>query len=466
MKVQIILLHLAAYVAVSVCNRVYVHPFNLFNFNKTECEKAEKLNHTIEKLFIPISIDSKIKSEEELVKEKTSFDVKHLGITGNYMLNRLTYLMNDFGFRALNALMKMSKDDTFLLSYTNLYATMISFYLGASGDTSDDLQTILGFLHSSGHADCASKVNGLKVLSTLRNIDNLLFSKGANIDALTIACIFVAPDVPLSEMFVQNLLPSADELYVRSVDFTNSIKAAELINDFLESRTSKKNQNVLKSTAESTNLLYTSYIHFTGKVNNSFLFPEPQDFWIEPNRKILVPMLSVSGTFQYKTDDTTNQTVLKLPISENDFLLLVQPTNGNTLENIESSISWDTFQKWLNNLSNRKINLSLPKLEIESSYDIQEILAKLGVPSLLGNTANFRKISNVDIQVGQIINKVNFELESIALDTSEAKSHLSDKDDIEPLEVKYNEPFLLAVFEGTTKAFIFIGRITNPVNAL
>ncbi|KAM8945529.1 angiotensinogen [Pelodytes ibericus] len=464
MNLQILFLPLAICVGVSLCNRVYVHPFNLFNYNKSECEKVESQNHTIEKLFTPISILTKTKPEEEVIKDKTTLEERKLGLTENYMLNRLTYLMNDFGFRALNALKNINKDNTFLLSYTNLYATMMSFYLGASMDTSDNLQNILGFAHSSGRTDCASKVNGPKVLSTLRNIDNLLFTKDADIDALTMACIFVATEVPLSEAYIQDLIPSADELYVRSVDFTKSLKAADLINEFLDARTSKTSKFLLKSIDVSTNLLYISYIHFKGKVKKSFSILEPQDFWIEPNRKISVPMMSAIGTFQYKVDDSMNQSVLKIPVGENDFLLLVRPTNGNTLQNIESSLSWDTFQKWLHNLVNRKIHLSLPKMEIESSYDVQEILAKLELPTLLGKTANFSKISTVDIHVGKIINKVHFELEDTASDTNEGKSLLINKDDPEPMEVKYDKPFLLAAFEGTTKALIFIGRITNPVN--
>uniref|UniRef100_A0A8C5QAF6 Angiotensinogen n=1 Tax=Leptobrachium leishanense TaxID=445787 RepID=A0A8C5QAF6_9ANUR len=434
MKLHTILLLLAPCVSMSVCNRVYVHPFHLFNFNKTECEKTESQNQTVETFFTPISIQSKLMPEKEHVKEPTSLDIKQLGVAEKFVLNRLSSLVEDFGRRTLNVMSKIGKHNTFLLSYTNLYRTLMSFYLGASGNTSDSLQALLGFGYPSD----------------------------GNIIDRTIAYIFVSADIPLLESFIQHLLPSADELYVRSVDFTDSLKATDSINDFLQSQSSRKSRNVLNAIASSTNFLYVSHVHFTGKVKNYFPTTEPQEFWIEPNIKMLVPMMSVKGDFQYKMDNTKEISVLRMPISENDFLLLVQPTNGNTLDNIESSISRDTVTNWMANLSSRKMKITLPKLDIESSYNVQDILANImGIQTLFGKNADFSKISKADIHVGEIINRVHFVLEDIASDRNE--DNALDKDDLECLNVTYNKPFLMALFEGVSKALIFFGRITNPV---
>ncbi|KAM4693397.1 angiotensinogen [Discoglossus pictus] len=462
MSHQIILLYLAACVGFSACNRVYVHPFNLFSFNKTQCEKVKEQNEPVSmgEMYTPISIESTIDPEEETFK--LLLQGKQHESMENQGLSYLTLLMNHLGFRFFKELRETHKDNTVLMSYTNLYLTLVSFYLGSAGNTSLDLQNILGFIDPSGDKNCLSRLDGLKVISKLKTLDNLLLSKDANIDALKTACIFVSTGVPLYEKFVLNLIPSADEFHVKAVDFKNPLKAAVLINDFLDSQSSKKSKYVLTDIDASTNLLYTSYIHFKGKVKNSFAIPELQDYWIESDRKISVPMMSISGMFQYKIDNTANQLILKIPLSENDFMLLIQPINGNTIEHIESSFSWESFSTWLNNLSNRYIRLCMPKLEIESSYDIQELLSTMHLSYLLGKDADFRKISNADITVGQIINKVHFELEESgkANDTEDLSVN---KDNVKPLEFNVNSPFLLAVFEGTTKALLFVSKVINPV---
>lgn len=464
MNIQRIWLCLTVCIGYSLSNRVYIHPFNLFAYNKSECEKVEKQNHTIEALFTPVSIEVNISPEEETLG--STVQSKLLGIVERQRVSILPSLVNDAGFRSFNGWRKTHKDDSILMSFTNLFGSLVSFYLGASTHTSADLQAFLGFAHQSGDQDCVSKVDALKVISTLKHIDNRLFSKDNSVESLKMTCLFVSKDVSLSETFIQNLIPSADKFYVRGVDFTNSAKAVELINEYLNTRSTKKSTYISTPVDDSVNILFTSYIHFKGTLKNSYLIPEPQDFWIEPGKKIATPMISLSGMFNYKHDINMSQLIVKVPLGENDFMLLIQPINGNTLENIESSLSWDTFLKWLENLSSRYINLSLPKMEIESSYDIQEILSDMELPYLLGKKADLSKISNAELTVGKVINKVHFELKESGEDANKAPDIPLNKKDQEPLEIKFQKPFLFVVFEGKTKALLFIGRVKSPLNIM
>ncbi|OCT77957.1 angiotensinogen [Xenopus laevis] len=466
MNFQSIWLCLSICFGYSLSNRVYIHPFNLFAYNKSECEKVEKQNHTIEVFFTPVSVETNISPEEETLGSTGALETKLLGTVERQRVSILPSLVNDAGFRCFNGWKETHKDDTILMSFTNLFGSLVSFYLGAPTHTSADLQAFLGFAHQSGDQDCVSKVDALKVISTLKHIDNRLFSKDNNIESLKMTCLFISEDVPLSETFIHNLIPSADKFYVRGVDFTNPTKAVDLINKYLNTRSTKKGKYILTPVDASANILFMSYIHFKGKLKNAYLIPEPQDFWVEPGRKIATPMISLSGMFHYKQDINMNQIIVKVPLGENDFMLLIQPINENTLENIESSLSWHTFLKWLENLSSRHINLSLPKMEIESSYDIQDILSNMELSYLLGKKADFTKISNVELTVGKIINKVHFELEESGEDANKAQDIPVNKNDQEPMEIKFEKPFYFVVFEGTTKALLFIGRVKSPLSTI
>ncbi|XP_053567153.1 angiotensinogen [Bombina bombina] len=461
MTSQLILLCFAAFIGASVCNRVYVHPFNLYAFNKTQCQKDTEQNKTvnIEDTIVPVYIDLNIKPED-LLESKISLETPPQRPGNSQGLNYLTSLMNHLGFRIFEVLRDVNTEDTVLMSYTNLYSSLVSFYLGTSKNTSSNLQEILGFVDPSGDKNCLSKVDGFKVISALRAIDNLL-SEDANIDALKILCMFVAKGVPISQQFVENLIPSADSIYLASIDFKNPLNAADVINEFLEVQSSKKSKYILKDIDASANFLFTSHMYFNGKLKNSFSIPELQDFWIEPDKKISVPMMSVSGMFQYKIDDRANQLVLRIPLGQNNFLLLIQPTNGNTIENIKSSLTWKSYLTLLNRLSTSYITITMPTLEIESAYDIQDMLSRLNLAYLLGKNANFDKISNTDLNVGKIINKVYFKLDD---DDSKQVEDLSLDKEALPKEFKLNKPFFLAVFEGTTKALLFAGKVINPVN--
>ncbi|KAJ1155439.1 hypothetical protein NDU88_008169 [Pleurodeles waltl] len=462
MNSRLILLCLTACIALSVCNRVYVHPFHLFAYNQSTCEKLERENQTTseEKIFIPILIDSKNTAEEEGLRDRFSLESQSLGPKGHQRLLYLTKLVNILGFRFFGAWKEMHKMETVLLSPTNLYGALVSFYLGASKNTSDDLQEFLGF--PSGGSNCTSKLDGHIVFSSLKAIDSLLLSKEDNIDASKLAFLFVTPGMHLSGAYVYDLVPSADALYVRAVGFSDPAQATEKINSFFNGRISRKGRPLLTSVDPSTTLMYASYMHFKGKVKNAYPVADPQDFWVDNSRKISVPMMSVTGTFQFKHDDRQNLFVIRVPLSENDFLLLVQPTHGKTLEQIESTLSANSYASLFENLRSRSVHLTLPKLAIENTYDVQDILANMKLPTLIGKKADLSRISNADIRVGKIMNKVYFELEDSGVVTEEPKN--PPREDVRMrLTIKLQHPFLLAVYEGSSKALLFLASVRNPV---
>ncbi|XP_069464100.1 angiotensinogen [Ambystoma mexicanum] len=456
----VILVCLAGCITIAACNRVYVHPFHLFAYNQSSCEKLEQENQTTgeAKTFIPISIDSKITDEEEILRDRFSSGTQSLDLEGRQMLIYLTELVNILGFRLFAAWKEMHKSETVLLSPTNLFGTLVSFYLGASKDTSSSLQPFLGF--PSGGPNCTFKLDGHIVFTSLKAIDSLLLSKGVNIDASKMAFLFVAPGVHLSESFVYDLLPSADSLFVRAVAFSDPAVATEQINSFFNDRISRKGNPVLTTVDAATTLMYASYMHFKGKVKNAFPLADHQDFWIDSNTKVLVPMMSVKGRFEFKHDDVENVLVIKVPLSENDFLLLVQPTHGNTLKKIESTLSFNSYSSFFGNLRSRSVHLTMPKLSIESTYDIQDILAHIQLPNLLGKKSDLSRMSDADIRVGKIVNKVYFELEDCGMD---AGQRMDPSGEDVPLEVTLNKPYLLAVYEGGSKVLMALSSVRNPM---
>ncbi|XP_071997339.1 angiotensinogen [Engystomops pustulosus] len=460
MHFQLIFLSLTAVIGFSTCNRVYVHPFNLVAYSKDECEKVQSQNPSAENMLFPPAIESKNNAEEKNVKPQTVLEEDKLKILRNYIVP----LIEALSFRGAAKLFKQHTTDSILIPYTDFFRTIVSFYLGASESTSSSLQSFLGIEDPSRSKNCTSKMNGFKVISVLRNIDSLLVSKDSNINTLRTVCIFVSPKVQLSEKFVHALAGSVDNFFVRAVDFTDSTKAVKSISEFLDSKLSEDTKSGLTFIDETANLMYISHVLFKGKVDKSSLIPNHQPFWTEPNKIVLVPMIAVSGIFQFHEDNTRNQLIIKIPLSDNDFLLLVQPINGNTLENIESSMMWVTHLEWGKELSKRYIHLSLPKLKIESSYNIQDVLHNLNLSELLGKDADFNKMSTTSIKVGKVINTVDFVLEESDVDPNDDTNVPETKE--EPLDIKLNKPFILALFEGTSKSLLLLGKVVKPTNVI
>ncbi|XP_037989435.1 angiotensinogen isoform X2 [Motacilla alba alba] len=452
------LLCLLACLSVVTCDRVYVHPFNLFSFNESDCDKLEKLIQE-GKTIVPVSIESQTTPEYEGgMNDNSKLEALSLSTWGKEERSNLVYVL---GMRFYSALQKAQGGQNVLLSPTSLYSSLVSFYLGASNQTALDLQGLLGFVPPSGNPDCTSMAVGSNFLSSLRTIerlvkdgdDGLLFSKTL--------CLFSAPDIALFQLFMEHLLPSADAFYARAVDFSNPGEAAKQINAFVEAKSEGQSKGLLADIDSSTELLFAVDVHLAVNVKQASLLKEPQDFWVDSNTKVLVPMLSITGTFKYKTDASGTFCMVEVPISQTALLVLLQPINGSHLESVESQLTWES-SAWFQWLSPREIKLKLPALTLEDSSDLQELLADMELPTLLGKGADFSKISNASLTVGKVINKAFFKLASDGTDQPEDPA--AQKEDGVYLDVTLNKPFLFAVFEKQSRAMLFLGRVVNPLH--
>ncbi|XP_060098800.1 angiotensinogen isoform X2 [Heteronotia binoei] len=432
------------------CDRVYVHPFNLFAYNES-CKGLEDKDRLL-KTFVPIPIESPITpAYEESIRNKSEKESKILGVD---YLKDSAYVL---GARIYRELVEMHTGENILLSPTSIYQSLLIFYLGASGHTASELQSLLGFDLPSVSQNCTSKIDGHKVLPVLRTISNpsevdeLLFSK--------LFCLFSAPNVHLSESFVHELAFADINFYIRAVDFTNPTRAEEQINAFVKSKNTHTSKTLLRGIDPATNLLFAASTQFKAIVKGASLLNEPQEFWTDSETKISVPMMRVTGNFEHKFDSNLNLSVLKIAVSKSVFLLLLQPISN--LTSAEEQYSLQPSYLWLQKLSLRRINLTLPKLFFESVYNLQDSLNKMNLSELLGKSANFSMMSDVNLNVQKIIHQQLFELHPGEADQAENSTEQNEV--IETLSITLNKPFLLAVHEKESSTLLYFGRVINPL---
>ncbi|XP_057229620.1 angiotensinogen [Malurus melanocephalus] len=454
------ILCLLACLIVVTCDRVYVHPFNLFSFKKSDCDRLEKLVQE-GKTIVPVSTEFQSIPEYEGDMTDSKLEVPSINAWGKEERGYLRDLVYVLGMRFYSALQKAERDQNVLLSPTSLYSSLVSFYLGASNQTALDLQGLLGFVPPSGNPDCTSTAIGKIFLSNLRTIERLVNTEHEDLLFSKTLSLFSAPGIPLFQLFVENLLPNVDAFYARAVDFTNPGEAAKQINAFVEAKSKGQSKGLLADIDPSAELLFAMDARLAVNVTQAFQLKEPQEFWVDSNTKVSVPMLSITGTFKYKTDANGTFSVVEVPISNTVLLVLLQPINGSDLEHMEPELTWQS-SAWFQQLSSREIKLTLPALIIEDSSDLQELLADMELPALLGKGADFSKISNASLTVGKVINKAFFKLASNGTDQSEDPA--AQKDDGAYLDVILNKPFLFAVFEKQSRAMLFLGRVINPLH--
>lgn len=257
------LLYLLACLTMVTCDRVYVHPFTLFCFNESDCDKLEKLVQE-GKTIVPVSIESQTTPEYEAGMNKNKLEAPSLSTWGKEERSYLSDLVYVLGMRFYSMLQKAQRGQNVLLSPTSLYSSLVSFYLGASNQTALDLQGLLGFVPPSGNPDCTSTAVGRNFLSSLRTIERLVKSGGEELLFSNTLSLFSAPGVPLFQLFMEHLLPSADAFYARAVDFANPGEAAKQINAFVEAKSEGQSKGLLADINPSTQLLLAEDVRLAG----------------------------------------------------------------------------------------------------------------------------------------------------------------------------------------------------------
>ncbi|XP_043858458.1 angiotensinogen [Dromiciops gliroides] len=465
LRVTVILLGLTALV---VSDRVYVHPFHLLTYNQSSCEEQKKLDaETSEEQTTPFSIQDNISPLDEVaLKAQLVSYGQTLDAEDKKRATGVGMLLNFVGFRMYKMLRDVSApaNGAVLLSPVGLFGTLISFYLGSVNTTATKLQAFLGVLGED--QSCTSQLDGYKVLSALKAVQSLLLAHeekdSSSLLLTTVVGLFTSPNLRLKRSFLQGLAPFASITYSRSLDLaTNPDLAAEKIDSFIEAVTGWTMSTKLTGISPDTTLLFTTYMYFQGAIKGITQLAEPQVFWINNTTKISVPVLSGTGIFLYWNDIQNNFSVTQVPFNENAFLLLFKPENDD-LEKIENLAFGHEFSTWMKNLSPRKIHLTLPKLVLESSYDMQNLLTYTKLPGLLGEEAMLSKISDANLKVGKVMNTVLFELKE-----SQGKQDLFQKQkETVSLEVKLDKPFLLALYEQESKSFCLLSRVTNPLSSV
>ncbi|XP_043931992.1 angiotensinogen [Protopterus annectens] len=463
MNKNIIALYFFSFICLAVCNRVYVHPFNLFATGQYICDddtvKEEKELSPEESTYVPPTTEcSSFTPEWELIKQKLPNKIQE--DTDSYKY--IALLINVLGFRLYKTSQKQYSSKNLLLSPLSIFETLSIFNMGGSRHTSVDLQKLLGLGKETDGPKCTSEADGLKVLATLDQFVKLFCFSAGDLQIVRSNWIFVDNGISMSDKFLNGTASFSDLLFVRSVNHSTPSTAKSLINQFVYVRTSGKVRSILKDLDQSSNLQFGTGIQLTGlwPKNYGWQHTGMMDFWNEQGEKISVPMMTHTGQFHYKTDEHKKYSVVKLNVHQNVVMLIIQPVDGNTLHNLESSISLETLSEWMNGLSLTHLKLTIPKIDINESYDLKQALKDLKL-DIFEKKFAFRKMSKDELTLGKLLSQVLFE-STTKCDGGQA--HVQQNNDSTVEEVTVQNPFLLAVLEKNTKTVMFFGRIVNPAS--
>ncbi len=257
---------------------------------------------------------------------------------------------------------------------------------------------------------------------------------------------------------------------LKEVDYINATEEArQRINEWVENETQKKINDLLPKGVlnRNTRLVLANAIYFKAAWQKPFgkYATKPQDFFVNPNEKIQVPMMNKREFLAYTEGDRFQSVAIPYKRGELEMVIFL-PKTKDSLAALEKSLTADNIQKWWAKSRRTYVDLKLPRFEFTTEFQLKNVLAKMGMPQAFSNTANFSGLSSRnDLKITEVVHKAFVDVNEKGTEAAAAtgvivgvKSALPEN----PISFHADHPFVFVIRENNTGSILFVGRVVNP----
>lgn len=352
-----------------------------------------------------------------------------------------------------------STEGNFFFSPYSITTALAMTYAGARGNTAKQICDVLRFsleqerLHKTFH-QIEAQLNAVK---EKRNIE-LNVANG----------LWAQKDYRFLEEFF-HLVTRNYNAELSYADFKMAYEAARKeINAWVEQRTNRRIKDLIKPGMldSLTRLVLANAIYFKGMWAIQFEknATKETDFWVTPETKIDVAMMSQEHEFNYMDNDDVQ--VLELPYMGKELsTIILLPRKIDGLAQLEESLGVGMLDELLASLKRRNIKLYLPKFRISSEFSLESALRSMGMPDAFD--PDFADFSGMDgsrlLYISAVVHKafvdVNEEGTEAAAATGVDMGITSVP--IKPMVFRADHPFLFLIRDNVS-GLLFFGRVVNP----
>ncbi|XP_060740269.1 serine protease inhibitor A3L-like [Tachysurus vachellii] len=369
------------------------------------------------------------------------------------LIKALSEMNNDFAFRLYKSIMSGAQSQNVFFSPLSVSTALAALSLGAGGETHQQLLSGLGF-NSSLFTSEEMHQAFLNVLQNLNQRTGVDLNMGS-------AVYFNNSFKPRPE-FLENL----KHFYLSkgfSVDFKNTSDTSDQINNYVSEKTHGKISNVIENLDARTIMYLLSYIYFKGKGLSFHPNTRADQFHVDEKTTVPVQMMyMIYGRVYY--DQQLSVRVLRLNYIDSFSMILALPYTNITI--LEEGLRPHHITKWQKWMSERDINIFVPKLSLKTSYSLNSILSEMGFMDMFTAKANFSGISDENLLVSEAVHKATLDIDvDEAVHTGTAVTGFMRYSRTYYSTIKFDRPFMIFIVDQKTNNILFMGKIVNPANS-
>jgi serpin B len=335
-------------------------------------------------------------------------------------------------------------------------------YAGARGDTEKQMAQVCHFEQDQRrlHASFCELQRQLKEAGELEgievNIANALWAQKGH------------PFLPAFLDVAQGKYGSS----VNQADFSTGADAARNeINRWVTQQTKDRIQNILPpgSLHALTRLVLANAIYFKGAWTEPFEKTETstQPFHLSAVRETKAPLMHHFDNVRYMK--TFELQAVELPYGTGELaMVILLPTEVDGCGKLESRLTPALLSSAISQMKRQQVEIFLPRFKLESSFDLNDTLTRMGMPDAFGSRADFSGMDGTRLLfLSGIFHKawgeVNEEGTEAAAATVVAVAGCADMKPPPPPPVfRADHPFIFFIRDTRSGSLLFLGRLADP----
>ncbi|XP_004055675.5 corticosteroid-binding globulin [Gorilla gorilla gorilla] len=361
----------------------------------------------------------------------------------------------DFAFSLYKHLVALSPKKNIFISPVSISMALAMLSLGTCGHTRAQLLQGLGFN--------LTERSETEIHQGFQHLHQLFAKSDTSLEMTMGNALFLDGSLELLESF------SADikhyyESEVLATNFQDWATASRQINSYVKSKTQGKIVDLLSGLDSPAILVLVNYIFFKGTWTQPFdlASTREENFYVDETTVVKVPMMLQSSTISYLHDLELPCQLVQMNYVGNGTVFFILPDKGK-MNTVIAALSRDTINRWSAGLTSSQVDLYIPKVTISGVYDLGDVLEEMGIADLFTNQANFSRITqDTQLKSSKVVHKAVLQLNEEGVDTAGSTGvtlNLTSK----PIILRFNQPFIIMIFDHFTWSSLFLARVMNPV---
>jgi serpin B len=335
-------------------------------------------------------------------------------------------------------------------------------YAGARGETASQMAKAL---HFATDRDRLNRDYG-DLAKRLRDVGQ---QKGSELNVAN--AMWTQKGHPFAPAFLETAT-GLFQANLRQADFRTGAEAARNeINQWVAAQTREKIQNLLPSGSLDplTRLVLANAVYFKGTWAKPFEASRTsnQPFFLSASQQAPVPLMHHFDDVQYF--ENSDFQAVELPYAGGDLTMVVLlPRAKDGSAALETKLNTELLKTTLQQMRRRKVEIYLPKFKLESTFELNAPLSKLGMPDAFSSKADFSGIDGTRLlYISGVFHKawgeVNEEgTEAAAATGVVAATRAAITPPTPPPVFRADHPFVFLIRDTQSGTLLFLGRLANP----